>query len=112
MALRDGSWHVRLELEDQKVLTTSTDDMTLMQVDVVERVSGVPWALWDPRRSVRVAMALFVLLLVNDGTPEQQALEKVQQLTYPTLLGAFRWEPPTNPLPATAGAEERTDPPV
>lgn len=113
MALRDGNWKVRLQLpgEDGKVLRSSTDDLTLAQIDVAERASGVPWALWDPRRSVRVAMGLFVVLLVADGSKEDDALQLVQQLPGSVLTGAFTWEPPTDPLPSTAG-EEKADPPA
>lgn len=109
MNLHDGTWHVRLELDDGKVLTSSTDDLTLAQVDTVERVSGIPWALWDPRRSVRVAMALFVVLLIADGDSEDKALTRAQELPRKTLTGAFRWDPPADPLPTTG---ERTDPPA
>jgi len=113
MALRDGNWRIRLELPDGRVLESSTDDLTLQQFDVAERASGIPWALWDPRRSVRVAMGLFVVLMVNDGTTEDVALGLVQQLPGKTLTGAFEWEAPTDPLPAIGSAEGAlADPPA
>jgi len=114
MALRDGNWRVRLELPDGKLLESSTDELTLAQIDVAERASGVPWALWDPRRSVRVAIGLFVVLLVKDGTAEDTALQLAQDLPGKVLSGAFTWEPPEKPLEPVAGrdAGEHTDPPA
>jgi len=109
MSLRDGNWRIRLELPDGKVLESSTDELTLAQMDVAERASGVPWALWDPRRSVRVAIGLFVVLLVRDGTAEDKALQLAQELPGKVLTGAFTWEQPEDPLPATG---EHTDPPA
>ena len=111
MALRDGNWQIRLELPGGgKVLESSTDELTLGQIDVAERASGVPWALWDPRRSVRVAIGLFVVLLVRDGETEDAALKLAQELPGKVLTGAFTWVPPENPLPATPGAGEAPDP--
>lgn len=110
MSLRDGNWRFRLE-HGGKLMESSTDELALGLFDVAERASGVPWAMWDPRRSVRVAMGLFVVLMVQDGMEESAALELVQKLPGKVLTGAFTWEPPESPLPATKGGE-RTDPPA
>lgn len=112
MALRDGNWKVQLQLPEGKVLESSTDELTLQQIDVAERVSGIPWAAWDPRRSVRVAMALFVVLLIRNGETEDQAVKLVQDLPGKTLTGAFTWVPPEDPLPAISEQEEPADPPA
>jgi hypothetical protein len=109
MALRDGKWTVRLELDGGRVLERSTDDMTLNQVDVVERASGIAWGFWDPQRSARVATALFAVLLMVDGETEDKALTLAGELPASVLRGAFTWIPPEEPLPATG---ERTDPPA
>ena len=57
----------------------------------------------DPRGSVRVAMALFVVLLIRDGEAEDKALQLVRELPSTKLRGAFTWLPPEDPLPATGG---------
>lgn len=110
MALRDGSWQCRLELDDGRTLEANTDDLLLGQIDVAERASGVPWAYMDPRGSVRVAMALFAVLLIRDGEAEDKALQLVKELPAEKLRGAFTWVAPEDPLPATPG--EKTDPPA
>jgi hypothetical protein len=107
MAKRDGSWLCRLKL-DGKVLEASTDDLTLDQLDVAEQVSGVPWPLMNPGGSVRVAKALFAVLMIRAGMEEDEALRRCGELTAEKLHDAFEWVPPEDPLPATEGT---ADPP-
>lgn len=109
MALRDGSWNCRLQLEDGRVLVASTDDLLLGQIDTAERAAGIPWAYMDPRGSVRVAISLFAVLLIRDGEAEDKALQLARELPAKALTGAFTWVEPEDPLPATG---EDTDPPV
>jgi hypothetical protein len=109
MSLRDGKWTVRLELDDGRVLERDTDDMTLNQVDVVERACGFAWGYWDPPRSARTAVALFAVLLMVDGDTEDKALKLAGELPASKLRDAFTWVPPEESLPA---AGEATDPPA
>lgn len=104
MALRDGSWLVRLKLDDGRELEASTDDLTLTQLDVAERASAIPWPLMDPRRSSRVAMALFAVLLIRSGEAEDKALQLAAEMPASKLHGAFTYVPPEDPLPATGEA--------
>lgn len=112
MALRDGRWRFRLELDGGTVLERTTDDLTLNQVDVVERTSGFAWGYWDPPRSARTAVALFAVLLMTDGTAEDKALQMAGELPATKLRHAFTWEPPEEPLPKLEDGGERTDPPA
>jgi hypothetical protein len=109
MALRDGRWRFRLQLDDGRTVERTTDDMTLTQVDLVERTCGFAWGYWDPPRSARTAVALFAVLLMVDGETEDKALQMAGELPATTLRDAFTWEPPEEPLPATG---EPTDPPA
>jgi hypothetical protein len=109
MALRDGSWECRLQLEDGRTLEASTDDLLLGQIDTAERACGIPWAYMDPRGSVRVAIALFAVLLIRDGEAEDKALQLARELPGKALTGAFTWVPPEEPLPATG---DTADPPA
>lgn len=109
MALRDGSWTCVLQLEDGRKLEASTDDLPLGLIDTAERACGIPWAYMDPRGSVRVAMALFAVLLIRDGEEEDKALQLAQELPGKTLRGAFTWVEPQDPLPSTG---EHADPPA
>jgi hypothetical protein len=109
MALRDGTWNCRLQLDDGRTLETNTDDLPLGMIDTAERAAGIPWAYMDPRGSVRVAVALFAVLLMQDGEAEDKALQLARELPGKTLRGAFTWVDPEDPLPATG---EHTDPPA
>lgn len=109
MALRDGKWTVRLELDGSRVLERTTDDLTLNQVDVVERSCGIAWGFWDPTRSARTAVALFAVLLMVNGETEDKALKLAGELPAEKLRGAFTWEPADEPRPAD---QVSTDPPA
>jgi hypothetical protein len=80
MALRDGRWRFRLQLDDGRTVERTTDDMTLTQVDLVERTCGFAWGYWDPPRSARTAVALFAVLLMVDGETEDKALQMAGEL--------------------------------
>jgi hypothetical protein len=108
MALRDGSWNCVLHLDDGRRLEANTDDLPLGMIDTAERASGIPWAFMDPRGSVRVAVALFAVLLMQDGEAEDKALQLARELPGRKLRDAFTWIPPEDPLPATG---EAADPP-
>lgn len=114
---RDGSWLVRLEGYPD----TDTDDLTLDEVDLAEKVSGVPYTLMDPHLSVRVAKALLgvVLLRANlaagmaQEAAEDDAVKAAGKLTTRKLHGAFVYQAPGRKVtpPAIAGGEP-AGPPV
>lgn len=114
MGLRDGSWLVNLE----GYPLVSTDDLTLDELEVAERVTGVPYTLMDPHVSVRIAKGLLTLLLIRANlaggmtqqAAEDDALERARKLTTRALHGAFVWQPAT--LPARAGTAEPAGPPA
>lgn len=68
---------------------TSTDDLTLDEVALAERVAGVPWSTMNPLGNVKVAKALFVLTAIRAGMPEAQALEAAGSTPLKRLHGAF-----------------------
>jgi hypothetical protein len=109
MALRDGSWDCRLQLEDGRVLEANTDNLLLGQIDTAERAAGIPWAYMDPRGSVRVAMSLFAVLLIRDGESEDKAIQLARELPATVLREAFTWIPPEDPLPVTGEAGDPPD---
>jgi hypothetical protein len=118
MARRDGAWLLHLELEDGSTLEASTDDLTLDELEVAERVSGVAWAALNPLRSAKVAKGLLALLLIRQnlatgmdrGTAEAKALEVAGQVTARQLSDAFTYQPPTEGFPELDG-ERSADPP-
>lgn len=117
MARRTGCWLVDLE----GYPPVSTDDLTLDELEVAERVSGVPWSLMDPHVSVRIAKALLGLLLVKanvatgmaPAAAEDDAMRRVGRLPVRQLHGAFTYLPPGDPrATASADQEAENDPPA
>lgn len=118
MARRDGSWLLRLQLADGQTLEASTDDLTLDELEIAERVSGVAWVAMNPLRSTKVAKGLLALLLIRQNlssgmdraTAEDKGLEVAGGVTFAQLSDAFTYRPPTEALPAVEG-ERSEDPP-
>lgn len=117
MARLDGSWLCKLEGHPD----VSTDDLTLDELEIAERSCGVPYVLMDPHASVRVAKALFAVMLMraklDAGTPQRQAedeaVKAAGKLTTKRLHGAFAWVPPSGPpLPPATDGEVAADPPA
>lgn len=105
----DGYWLVRLEGFPE----VSTDDLTLTEVETAEKASGVPYSLMDPRSSIRIARALFVVCMMRAGMGEDVALKQAQDLRLRVLHGAFTWERANRERPAVVGDAEgsEADPP-
>jgi hypothetical protein len=103
---RERAWLVTLD----GYPTVSTNDLTLDEVEVVERVCGVPYSLLNPLASVKVAKALFVVLAMRAGETEDAAVARLGKLSLRALHSAFTFDPGTDgPPPATAA--EVADPP-
>lgn len=95
--LNDGRWRVRLE----GFPDVTTDDLTLDDIGVVEKVAGVPWVLINPFASVKEAKGLLTVLLMHGGIPESEALAAAGKTPLRKLAGAFVFEQPQR-QPATA----------
>lgn len=114
MARRDGAWLVQLEGHPD----VSTDDLTLDELEIAEKACGVPYTLMDPHVSVRIAKALFAVMVrralinegVAEGVAEERALQQVRKLTTRSLHGAFTYLPPTDPQPASVGGGDSSPP--
>lgn len=96
-----GHWVCRLEGHPD----VTTDDLTLDELEMAERASGVPYTLMDPHLSVKVAKALLAVMLVRakrqGGMPQQQAEDEALAvaggLRVEKLHHAFTFVPPTTP---------------
>lgn len=109
MSARDGSWLCRLEGYPD----VSTDDLTLDELEVAERACGVPYVLMDPHASVRIAKALFAVMIHKAGAAEDEALKLAGKLTTRKLHNAFTYVLPTKPAPQPAtGGGVTADPPA
>lgn len=105
MARRHGCWLV--ELEGYPAL--STDDLTLDELEVAERASGIAYSQMNPLVSIRAAKALLVLVLIRGGAPEDEALTKAATIRAGELHGAFTYVHPS--LPPRPRSQEDGGPP-
>ena len=103
---RERAWIVTLD----EYPPVSTNDLTLDEVELVERVCEVPYSLLNPLASVKVAKALFIVLAIRAGDTEDAAIARMGKLPLRKLHSAFTFDPGTEgPPPATPG--EVADPP-
>lgn len=80
-------FHWRVELDGYPSITT--DELTLDEVELVEKVSGVPWVALNPTSSLRCAKALFVVMAIRAGQPEDEALEQAAKLPLKKIKRSF-----------------------
>jgi len=69
----------------------STDDLTLDEIEAVEKASGVSWGFLNPLRSAAAAKALYAAFLVRDGVPDDEARTQVGALRLKTAKHTFRY---------------------
>jgi hypothetical protein len=108
---RERSWTVRVAGFPE----VSTNDLTLDEAALAERVSGVPYTIMNPHANVKVAKALLAVLLTRarmlEGKPreiaENEAIETAGTMPLSTLHGAFLFDPGEGPPPG----EGAHDPP-
>lgn len=74
----DGKWH-------------SSDDLTLDELDVVEKASGIGWGFLNPIRNAATARTLLALWYVKEGRTDEEAKAAIAALTNKTLKVTFRY---------------------
>lgn len=80
-------FHWRVDLDGYPSITT--DELTLDEVELVEKVAGVPWVAINPTNSLRCAKALFVVMAVRAGVDEDEALKSVSAMTLKKIKRSF-----------------------
>lgn len=83
--MRERAWTVHLDGHDP----VSTGDLDLDEVELIERVSAVPYTLLNPHASVRVAKAMLVVVAMRGGMSEEAAVSLVRRMPLRGLHGAF-----------------------
>lgn len=108
--LNEGRWRVHLD----GFPDLTTDELTLDDIETVEKVCSVPWVLINPLASAKEAKGLLAVLLIRAGVPEQEALKAAGKTTLKKLATAFRYELEDQRQPATAAADGggEQDPPL
>lgn len=85
---------------------TTTNDLTLAEVEVAERVSGVPWVLMNPHASMSVAIALVAIVARRTGMNDDEAVEYARALPVSRLHRAFVFVPGEHPDGDEGGDDE------
>ena len=80
------SWNVTLGGQ-----TYSSLDLTLDEVEALERISGQPWAVINPLASVKSAKAYLAVFALREGQPDDVVVAGVSTLTLREVAGAFEW---------------------
>jgi hypothetical protein len=82
-----SEFHWRVDLDGYPSITT--DELTLDEVELVEKVAGVPWVAINPTNSLRCAKALFVVMAVRAGVAEDEAIKSVSSMTLKKIKRSF-----------------------
>jgi hypothetical protein len=108
--LNDGRWRIKLD----GFPDVTTDELTLDDIETVEKVAGVPWVMINPLASAKEAKGLLTILLVRAGVAEDEALKAAGKTTLQKLAHAFTYEmPERQPAIVNMGSGEAVpDPPT
>ena len=80
------SWNVTLGGN-----TYSSLDLTLNEVEALERISGQSWALINPFTSIASAKAYLAIFAMREGQADDVVLKGLDTLTVRELVAAFEW---------------------
>lgn len=69
----------------------TSDDLTLDELEAIEKASGVGWAYINPLVSSDTARALLAAWLVRDGGTDEEVKATVAAMTAKTLKHTFRY---------------------
>jgi hypothetical protein len=103
----DARWRVALD----GFPSITTDELTLDDIEIAEKVAGVPWVMINPLASVKEAKALLTVMLVRAGIPEDEALKAAGKTTLGKLANAFTVELPDRQPATVVGAGDGDPPP-
>lgn len=88
------SWNVTLGGR-----TYSSLDLTLDEVEALERISGQPWTVINPFAGVKSAKAYLAVFAIRDGRDEAEIVKSLDSLTLRELADSFEWVDDTKPPP-------------
>jgi hypothetical protein len=107
--LNDGRWRIKLD----GFPDVTTDELTLDDIETVEKVAGVPWVMINPLASAKEAKGLLTILLVRAGVAEDEALKAAGKTTLQKLAHAFTYEmPDRQPATGSITGDGASDPPT
>ena len=82
-----ADYHWRVEFDGYPPVTT--DEMTLDEVEMIERVTDTPWVNLNPRASMKVAKAMVVVLAMRAGMAENEAFEQLGSMNLKSIKRTF-----------------------
>ena len=85
--------------------TYSSLDLTLDEVEAMERLAAQPWPLLNPMRNITAAKAYLAVFMLRDGSIDDATImDKLGGLTMADLVGAFEFvDDPAPAVPAPKG---------
>lgn len=80
-------WNIKLGEPWGEVMS---DDLTLDEVERIERLTDIPWAKMNPLGSLRQAKAWLLVALLHAGATEDEAAGHLARLNLGGIKGAFQ----------------------
>ena len=95
-------WRLTVDVGDLGPLVVDEDNMTLLEMETAERISGSTWVTLDPRRSARNSAAVVTAALMHrHDLSRAEASEAIRHLTARDLAGSFsEYLSDADPFPA------------
>jgi hypothetical protein len=87
-------WNIKLGVRGD----VASDDLTLDEIERLEKITEVPWAIGNPLASLRQAKAWLLVATMHAGASEEEATEHLAGLNLRDIKGAFQLHSGTAPL--------------
>lgn len=87
-------WNIKLGARGD----VASDHLTLDEIERIETVTGVPWAVGNPLASVRQAKAWLLVAAMHKGMSEEEATAHLASLNLGGIKGAFQLHSGSAPL--------------
>lgn len=90
--------------------TYSTLDLTLDEVEALERISGEPWSLLNPIAKIGCAKAFLAVFMLRRGDDDEAIAKQLGALTLGEIVGAFEYVDDAASAPSGDGEGKGPDP--
>lgn len=78
----------------------STDDLTVAELEAVEKAADTPWSILNPLRSIPAYRALVGAFCIRKGMPDEETKKWFEARTQSQMLEGVKWVD-TDDLPTT-----------
>lgn len=76
----------------------ASDDLTLDEIERIETLTDVPWAVGNPLASLKQAKAWYLVALLHAGATEDEATARLASLSLRDIKGAYQLHAGSAPL--------------